>query len=41
MKKSISGSIVAALLFSTPLMAFAAPVTSQFDLSIGGFVKLD
>ncbi|MDD2540096.1 MAG: hypothetical protein PHH28_03525 [Desulfuromonadaceae bacterium] len=41
MKKSISSSIVAALLLSTPLVAFAEPVTSKFDLSIGGFVKLD
>jgi len=41
MKKSISSSIVAALLFSTPLVAFAEPVTSKFNLSVGGFVKLD
>jgi hypothetical protein len=41
MKKSISSSIIAALLCSAPVMAFAAPVTSMFDLSIGGFVKLD
>jgi hypothetical protein len=41
MRRSISGSIVAALLCSMPVMAFAAPVTSMFDLSVGGFVKLD
>ncbi len=41
MKKSISSSIVAALLLSTPLVAFAEPVTSKFNLSVGGFVKLD
>jgi hypothetical protein len=41
MKKSVFSSIIAALLCSAPVMAFAAPVTSQFDLSIGGFVKLD
>jgi hypothetical protein len=41
MKKRISSSIIAALLCSAPVMAFAAPVTSMFDLSIGGFVKLD
>ena len=41
MKKRISSSIVAALLCSAPVMAFAAPVTSMFDLTIGGFVKLD
>lgn len=41
MRKSISSSIIAALLCSAPVMAFAAPVTSMFDLSIGGFVKLD
>jgi len=41
MKKRISSSICAALLCSVPVMAFAAPVTSKFDLSIGGFVKLD
>lgn len=41
MNKRIFGSIVAALLCSVPVMAFAAPVTSMFDLSIGGFVKLD
>jgi hypothetical protein len=41
MKKSISRSIIAALLCSAPVVAFAAPVTSMFDLSLGGFVKLD
>jgi len=41
MKKRFSSSIIAALLCSAPVMAFAAPVTSMFDLSIGGFVKLD
>jgi len=41
MRKSISCSIVAALLCSVPVMAFAAPVNSKFDLSVGGFVKLD
>lgn len=41
MRKSISSSIIAALLCSVPVMAFAAPVTSKFDLTVGGFVKLD
>ena len=41
MRKSISSSIIAALLCSVPVMAFAAPVTSKFDLTLGGFVKLD
>lgn len=34
-------SIIAAILCATPLVAFAEPVTSKFNLSIGGFVKLD
>jgi hypothetical protein len=41
MKKRISSTIVAAMLCSVPVAAFAAPVTSKFDLAIGGFVKLD
>ncbi|MDD2580675.1 MAG: hypothetical protein PHR66_01645 [Desulfuromonadaceae bacterium] len=41
MKKSLSSSVIAALLLSTPLVAFAEPVTSKFNLSVGGFVKLD
>lgn len=41
MKKRISSFIIATLLCSVPVIAFAAPVTSMFDLSIGGFVKLD
>ena len=41
MRKSISSSIIAALLCSVPVMSFAAPVTSKFDLTLGGFVKLD
>ncbi len=41
MKKSISSSIIAAMLLSVPAMALAEPVTSKFDLTVGGFVKLD
>jgi hypothetical protein len=41
MKKGISRSIIAAMVLSMPAMALAEPVTSKFNLSIGGFVKLD
>lgn len=41
MKKSISRSIIAAMVLSVPAMALAEPVTSKFNLSVGGFVKLD